>query len=102
MAKWADFCITRKRMNSKGTHIDFVEVFPDLGDKLGAAATKSRGQVVADLKIGVTYITIYKPSSGSQYQQGEKVIIDRVNGVEYIKTLPDKTEKDNLDKLPDF
>jgi hypothetical protein len=101
MPKWADYCITRKRMNSKGTHIDFVEVYPDLVESFGAVTTKSRAQVVADLKIGVTYITIYK-NAQDKWQRGETVIIDKVKGVEYIKTLPDKIEADNLDKLPDF
>ena len=101
MGKWADFCIYAKRMNSKGTHIDSVKAFPDRGDNFGSEVVKSRANVVQDLKIGVTYMTIFK-SAENKWQMGQKVVIDRVNGVDYIKTLPDKLEADNLDKLPDF
>jgi hypothetical protein len=101
MSKWADFCIKAKRMNNRGTHIDCVKTLPDLGDKFGAEVEKSRAQVVQDLKIGVSYITIVK-SPENKWDKGQKVIIDRVNGVDYIKTLPDKSEADNLDNLPNF
>ena len=101
MSKWADFCIKAKRMNSKGTHIDSVMVLPDQGGNFGSAVVKSRAQVVQDLKAGVTYMTIFK-STDDKWKQGQKVVIEQVKGVDYIKTLPNKIETDNLDELPDF
>lgn len=102
MPKWADYCITHKRMNPARTHIDSIKAFPDLGETLGEATTRSRSQVIADLKAGITYLTIYKTADSSKWQWGELVTIEKVNGEEYIKTLPDGSEADNLDKLPNY
>ena len=103
MDKWADYCIFAKRLNYKGTHVDFVKTHSDLGDRIDTREEmKSRSQVVADLKRGVTYTTIYKAPSDSDWKQGDNVIIETINGVDYIKTLTDKIEADNLDSLPNF
>jgi hypothetical protein len=101
MAKWADFIITKKRMNLKKTHIDRVWVCPDLDISVGTGTDTARQDVVAGIKRGVTYVTAYKNAQGN-FDKGERVILDPVNGVEYIKTLPDRTERDNLDSLPDY
>ena len=103
MDKWADYCIFAKRLNYKGTHVDFVKTHQDLGDKITTHEDmKSRTLVVADLKRGVTYTTIYKAPSDSDWKQGQNVVIETINGVDYLKTLPDQIEADNLGNLPNF
>ena len=101
MSKWADYCISAVRFNAKHTHIDQVERRPDNGESLGAASEASRETVVADLKRGITYVTIFKNAS-SQWIKGKTVFAVRINGTDYIKTVADNTTKDNLDDLPEF
>lgn len=35
-------------------------------------------------------------------KKGQEVVKDRVNGVDYITTKPNRTAKDNLENLPEY
>lgn len=100
MTKWADYCISAVRFNDKRTHIDKVRRHPDNDTSIGPGAV-SRENVVTDLKRGTTYFTIFKDQS-DKWSKGQSVYIVKINGTEFIKTVDDKTTKDNLDKLPEF
>jgi hypothetical protein len=102
MSKWADLLISGVRFNSAHTHIDQVQVRPDNGDSIGASSTELRMSVVAGLKRGITYATIFRSSDGDKWSKGAPVILDRVSGVDYIKTVPNGKPVDNLDNLPEF
>ena len=103
MAKWADFGITHKRMNKQNTHIDKVKVFPNPDEQVDPVVEVkfSRSEVIDRLRQGTTFITVYKDSEG-RYRRGETVRTVLINKIEFIKTLDDKTIKDNLGELPDF
>lgn len=100
MTKWADYCISRKRMNSLGTHIDKVMVHVDNGDTIGSESEWARSQVVKEIENTHTFVTIRKVDG--KWQRGEDVRIIIVNGVKYIRTDSNNTEADNLGNLPDF
>jgi hypothetical protein len=101
MAKWADYCITAVRFNERHTHIDQVKRRVDNGDSLGETSIVSRQAVIADLKRGISHITVFK-GVDDKWSKGQEVFIVTLNGIEYIKTVEDKTTKDNLDELPEF
>ena len=101
MTKWADYCIFAVRVNTHRTHIDRVQAFPDKSDSFGTAVEFSRLDVVAAIKRGTTFVTVFKGADGN-YKLGNAVFIVLINGSEYIKTVTDNTPVDNLDNLPEF
>jgi hypothetical protein len=101
MTKWADYCISAVRFNAQHTHIDQVRRYIDNGDTLRSTSEVSRDTVVADLRRGVTYVTIFKGDTDT-WKKGQTVFIIKLNGTEYIKTVEDRTTRDNLDELPEF
>lgn len=100
MIKWADYCISQKRMNLAGTHIDKVKVHADNGDTIGAGAEWPRNQVVNTIKSGSTFVTV--DFRDGKYHRGEDVRVVLVNGAEYIRTDANAKAADNLGILPDF
>lgn len=101
MSKWADYCITAVRFNKERTHIDRVKVQPDTGSSLGAESEATREAVVAAIKEGATFVTAYKTAAGS-WSKGKDVVITKVDGVEYLKTVANNKPEDNLENLPEF
>ena len=101
MAKWADYGISAVRYNSAHTHIDRVKAHPDNGDTIGSPIEKSRQEVISAIKGGTTFVTIIKNSEG-KWIKGQPVFIIRINGTEYIKTVDNGKQSDNLENLPEF
>ncbi len=99
--QWADYVITRKRMNSAGTHIETVETYEHDGSNLTNQATKTRSSVVSAIESGTTFCTATKNSNGS-YSYGASVKVVTIDGEKFIKTKADGVKKDNLDNLPAF
>lgn len=100
MAKWADYGISAVRYNNAHTHIDLVRAQPDDGEKFGEIGEYSRANIVAAIKRGVTFITIFMRDG--KWQKGQPVYIIKVNGTEYIKTVDNGKAADNLENLPEF
>lgn len=101
MSKWADCGISAVRFDSAHTHIDKVRVHLDNETLFGPQVEKSRQDVVSAIRKGVLFVTILKGDDGN-WKKGQPVFIITLNGKEYIKTIENKTEKDNLDNLPEF
>lgn len=101
MSKWADYGISAVRFNSAHTHIDRVRAHPDNGDTIGAAAEYARADIIAAIKKGTSFVTIFKGSDG-RWNKGQPVYIIKINGTEYIKTVDNGKAVDNLDNLPEF
>lgn len=101
MAKWADYLISAVRYNARHTHIDQVRIHEDMGDNVGEGETYSRQAVVNALYEGTTFVTIFKNDQNS-WNIGQKVQIIKVNGTDYIKTVDNGREEDNLENLPEF
>lgn len=101
MAKWADKLIFEVAFNYAHTHIDAVRCVDDNGDSVGSAMTQlTRREVIAKIRAGVTFCTIFR--NGSKWNKGAKVEVILIDGEEFIKTVPDNIKKDNLDNLPEF
>lgn len=101
MSKWADFGISAVSYNSSHTHIDKVRAHPDTGSTIETPSEYSRTEVVAAIEKGVTFITIFK-NHVRKWQKGQPIQIIKINGVEYIKTVDNGNEADNLENLPEF
>lgn len=101
MAKWADYGISAVRYNSAHTHIDRVQAYPDNGESLGSLVEFSRATVVSQIKAGTTFVTIFRGTDGN-FRKGQPVYIIKINGTEYIKTVDNGKEQDNLENLPEF
>ncbi len=101
MTKWADYCISHKRMNDADTHIVTVYRYKDDGESLSDGRSRTRAEIVKAIKKGVTYVTVTKTTDG-KWSKGQPVNIVKINGVEYIKTTSNSKAADNLDNLPDF
>ncbi|MBZ9570552.1 DUF3892 domain-containing protein [Methanobrevibacter sp. TMH8] len=100
MGKWADYCISAVRYNNKNTHIEYVEVRKDNGETIGSSETWKRADVLNKLNTGKTFCTIIFKEN--KWYEGADVIKVTIRGKEYIKTVNDGTEEDNLGKLPRF
>jgi len=101
MSKWADYLISAVQFNVAHTHINKVKVHIDGGESVGSPKETTRQEVIASIKQGYTYFTIFKSADG-KWDQGQKVEIIKIDNVEFIKTLADKIKADNLDNLPEF
>lgn len=100
MSKWADYLICAVKFNSDHTHIEKVHTREDKGDKVGEPYEETRRQVVANIEKGFTYCTIFKDQEGG-WQKGQQIKVMSIT-TKYLKTVPDNTTADNLDKLPEF
>lgn len=101
MSKWADFGISAVRYNSEHTHINKVKAHLDNGETIGSPEEQTRQDVISAIKNKKSYVTIIKSSDG-KWKKGQPVYIIKVNGTEYIKTVDNSKEEDNLENLPEF
>ena len=101
MSKWADYGISAVRYNTDHTHITMVRIHADNGETIGHASDQNRQHVISEIKKGTTFVTITKNAEG-KWNKGQPVYIIKVNGTEYIKTVDNKKECDNLENLPEF
>ena len=100
MAKWADYGIFRVKYNADHTAIVEVEACPDLGEQFGAAQEFSRASVVAAIRQGKTFVTVY--SRNGKTQKGEPVHPVTIDGVTYLRTNNNHVKRDNLGELPEY
>lgn len=101
MSKWADYGISAVRYNVEHTHIVKVRDHPDNGETIGAPTEQLREDVINAIKKGTTFVTILKNSEG-KWVKGQPIYIITVKGTEYIKTVDNGKEADNLENLPEF
>ena len=99
--KWADYLISAVQYNAAETHIVKVMTHVDNGDSVGSGYEQLRQTVIQQIEAGSTYATITKGADG-KWLRGAEVEIVSIDSVKYIKTVPDKTKKDNLGELPRF
>jgi hypothetical protein len=60
----------------------------------------SRTEVIAQIKRGTQFHTLYKPHGSDHLSLGPLVRLFTVNGKDYLRTGPDDIEEDNLGELP--
>jgi hypothetical protein len=101
MTKWADYGVSAVRFNNTHTHIDRLRLYPVNGDSLGVAQENTRAEIVAAIKKGTTFVTIYMNSEGT-WNKGQSIYIVNINGTKYLKTVDNGKTVDNVDALPEF
>lgn len=101
LVKWADFVITGVGFNDEHTHIEKVERYEYISGKLVNKKVVTRQIVVNAIQKGITYATATKNSEG-KWKRGSFVKITTFNGIKYLRTTKDNTEKDNLGNLPEL
>lgn len=100
MAKWADKLIFEVAYNYKHTHIEAVRCYDDNGESVGALTQLTRREVITKIRAGYTFCTIFK--NGTKWNKGAMVEVVNIDGEDFIKTVADRTKKDNLENLPEF
>lgn len=100
MTEWGDYGISAVRYDGE-THIDQVRVHKNNNGKVDNSEIWPRRDIIAALRMNFELITLIDNDQG-QWVKGAKVIIDDVDGTDYIKTVKDSTTRDNLDNLPRF
>jgi Protein of unknown function (DUF3892) len=104
----ARFGITRIRLNAEGTHIDAVEY---RGIVHGRHARWQVGPAIQIARVGMVdivrtpgnrVITLPRDANGN-YDRGQAVFIEvGPNGIEYLESVADGIERNNLRALPPF
>jgi len=87
--------------NPEHSHIIAVKAFLVADKKLLDEHSLAREDIVAFIKKGGDVITVTK-DAGKAWVHGEEVAVFPVNGTDYIKTVANETEADNLGDLPEF
>ncbi len=100
MTEWEDYGISAVRYNGV-TYIDQVKVHKNNRGRTESAEIWPRRDIIAALVMNYKLVTLIDNDRG-QWVTGAKVIIDHVDGTDYIKTVKDSTTRDNLDHLPRF
>ncbi len=100
-SKWADYVITAVRYDSDYGYIAQVRVYEHNDNKLENRQHKSRDWVIAQLRLGKTFVTATQTSYGT-WRKGEKVRMFKVNEQTYIRSDQNSIAKDNLENLSEF
>ena len=88
-------------MNDAKTKIVAVEVREDRSEKLGQPSRWGRGEVIAAIEGGKTFVTGIKTDEG-KFRKGAEVHVVEVSGEKFIRTDRNSVKADNLGELPDF
>ncbi len=101
MDKWADYLISAVRSNPGMPNITSVEVHSDFGNIVCETCIMQREQVIAKIKEGCRYSTVFKTAIG-KWRKGQDVRIITVAGKEYLRTDSNTVAEDNFDNVPEF
>ena len=96
-----DFYISKKKMNDNQTRIVAVLVHPSVNGSVGDGRRWPRSEVVVSIKAGKKFRTVRRRDDG-RWNVGAQVQVVRINMVDFIKTIPNNKEEDNLGELPDL
>ena len=99
MTELGEYGISAVRYDGE-TRIAQVRVHKNNNGKLKKSEIWPRRDIIAALKMDYKLITLI--GDQDQWVMGSKVLIEDINGTEYIKTVKDSTLRDNLDNLPRF
>jgi hypothetical protein len=99
--KWADYLISAVRTSPVPTRIDCVEVHSDFGCVVCETLITSRAEVIANIKKGCKYTTVYKTAMG-KWRKGEDIHLATVNGEDFIRIDTKNVAADNLENTPEF
>jgi hypothetical protein len=99
MANQIDYYIYKVHYSTHRVHIESVRTKMSLTES--GYTEKTRGEVVKDINT-LKKVIYSAPPDNSGLKKGQRVITELLDDVYYIKTIPDKTKRDNLDELPTY
>lgn len=101
MQKWADYLISAVRSKAGSPTVDTLEVHSDFGNMVCETSIVSRAEVIANIKRGVSYTTVFRTAMG-KWRKGDDVHLVTVDGKEYLRTDSDLIAKDQFDDVPEL
>jgi hypothetical protein len=101
MQKWADYLISAVRTHPNLPRVDSLEVHSDFGCMVCKTDIISRAEVIAIIKKGCTYSTVYRTPMG-KWRKGEDVRLVTINGEDYLRTDAESKPSDQFDNVPEL
>lgn len=101
MQKWADYLISSVKTKTGRLTIDSLEVHSDFGSMVCETSVITRAAVIANIKRGVTYTTVFRTAMG-KWRKGDDVHLVTVDGQEFLRTDSELVAKDQFDDVPEF
>ncbi len=101
MQKWADYLISSVKSTTGSPIIDALEVHSDFGSMVCETSVIKRDAVIANIKRGVTYTTVFRTAMG-KWRKGDDVHLVTVEGKEYLRTDSDLVARDQFDDVPEL
>jgi hypothetical protein len=101
MQKWADYLISGVRTHPNLNRVDSLEVHSDFGCMVCKTDIVSRAEVIASMKKGCTYSTVYRTPMG-KWRKGEDVRLVTINGEDYLRTDAECKPADQFDNVPEL
>jgi hypothetical protein len=101
MQKWADYLISGVKSITGSNLINCVEVHSDFGCLVCETTIETRAQVIANIKQGISYATVFRTTLG-KWRRGEDVRVVTVDGVEYLRTDAKPEASDNFNDVPEI
>ncbi|NLF88579.1 hypothetical protein GX563_07130 [Candidatus Bathyarchaeota archaeon] len=101
MQKWADYLISAVKTVTGSSTVEALEVHSDFGSMVCETAVVKRDDVIANLRRGVTYSTVFKTAMG-KWRKGDDVHLVTINGKDYLRTNNELVPRDQFDEVPEL
>lgn len=102
MAKWADYlitAITHAEKSDGNKYISHVMLHTDSDAYFEKGIKKTKEEVVSLLKSGKSVCTTRWEYSTRKWTIGAGVTFEKIDGVEYLRTISDNTTINNIENL---
>jgi hypothetical protein len=101
LQKWADYLVSAVKTNPNQPLIDSLEVHSDFGNMVCQTEILTRTEVIANIKKGITYSTVFRTAMG-KWRKGEDVRLLTINGADYLRTDTKSEPQDQFDNVPEL
>lgn len=101
MQKWADYLVSAVKTNPNQPRIESLEVHSDFGNMVCQTEILSRADIIASIKKGITYSTVFRTAMG-KWRKGEDVRLVTLNGEDYLRTDTKSEAQDQFDNVPEL
>jgi hypothetical protein len=101
MQKWADYLISAVKTVTGSSTVEALEVHSDFGSMVCETVVAKRAEVIANLKRGVTYSTVFRTAMG-KWRKGDDVHLVTIDGKDYLRTNNEMVARDQFDEVPEL
>jgi hypothetical protein len=101
MQKWADYLISAVKTVTGSSTVEALEVHSDFGSMVCETTVVKRDDVIANLRRGVTYSTVFKTAMG-KWRKGDDVHLVTIDGKDYLRTNNELVPRDQFDEVPEL